>query len=149
MQIFWVFGAPAAGTALEDVAVMQQSVEHGRDSRSIAEKLAPILDGPVRGEKRADPFVPAHDQLKQVFAGRGRQLAHPQVVDDQQRRRGKRQHSFLPVAGDGGIGKLFEQDVSFAIKDLVALLDGRVSDGLGEVALSGACLLYTSPSPRD
>jgi hypothetical protein len=47
LQILWVLGAPASGAALEDVAVMQEPVEHGRDGGGIAEQLAPISDGAV------------------------------------------------------------------------------------------------------
>ena len=89
---------------------MQESVEHGGDGGSIAEQLAPVFDGPIRGEERADPFVPAHDQLKEVFTGRGRQLAHSQVVDDQQRRSGESRVMTIDyltnMLGTGGAGML-------------------------------------------
>jgi hypothetical protein len=36
------------------------------------------------------------------------------------------------------IGKFFEQRVRLAVDDAIALLDGRVSDRLGEMALARA-----------
>jgi hypothetical protein len=41
-------------------------------------------------------------------------------------------------AVERGIGQFFEQDVGLAIEHLVALPDGRLSDGLGEVAFARA-----------
>ena len=43
------FGSPAARAALENVAVMQQAVEHGGDGSAVAEQLAPVVHGSVRG----------------------------------------------------------------------------------------------------
>ena len=41
------FGAPAAGAALEDVAMVQQAIQHGGHSSGITEDLSPVIDGPV------------------------------------------------------------------------------------------------------
>jgi len=38
-------GAPALGSALEDVAVMQQSIQHGSDGGDIGQELAPVSTG--------------------------------------------------------------------------------------------------------
>lgn len=43
--------APATRAACEDVRVVQQPIEQGGDGGGIAEELAPILDGAVRGEE--------------------------------------------------------------------------------------------------
>src|SRR6266545_6244989 len=43
--------APAAGAAREDVRVMEQAIEQRGDGRGVAEELAPILDGAVRGDE--------------------------------------------------------------------------------------------------
>ena len=68
---------PAARAAREDVRVMKQAVEHGGDGRGIAEELPPVLHGTIRSQQGGRPFVPAHNDLQEVF-GRGvRQLAHP------------------------------------------------------------------------
>jgi hypothetical protein len=44
----------------------------------------------------------------------------------------------LPPAVDGRLGELLEQHVGLAVEDLVSLLDRRVADPLGEVALARA-----------
>src|SRR4051794_15650866 len=82
-------GAPATGAALEDVPVVEEAVEHGSDSGGVAEHLAPVLYGSIRGEERAGALVSAHDQFEEVLGGGGRQLAHAEVVDDQQRHAGQ------------------------------------------------------------
>ena len=41
------FGTPTAGAALDDVAMMEQAIEHGADGRRITHELTPILYGPV------------------------------------------------------------------------------------------------------
>ena len=43
-------GAPAARAAGEDVRVVEQPIEQRGHGGGIAEELAPILDGPVRGD---------------------------------------------------------------------------------------------------
>ena len=40
---------------------MKKPVQHGGDSGRIAQKFAPIVDGPVGGQHRAGAFVAAHD----------------------------------------------------------------------------------------
>jgi hypothetical protein len=43
-----VLGPEAPGTALEDVAVMEEPVKHGGNGGGVAEELAPIFDGTIR-----------------------------------------------------------------------------------------------------
>jgi hypothetical protein len=83
-----VLRSPATRSALEDVAVVEEAVEHGGDGGGVAKELAPVLDGPVLGEDRAGTFVAAHDELEEVLSGGDRELAHAEVVDDEQRDRG-------------------------------------------------------------
>jgi hypothetical protein len=79
----------------------------------------------------------AHDDLQQIFGGRVRQLAHPQVIDDEQRHGGEFGEIVLARAGERGLGEFFEQRVRFPIDDAVALLDRGAADGLGHVTLAG------------
>ena len=76
-------GAPAARAAREHVRVMEQSIEEGGDGGSVAEQLAPVLDGTVRGDERRRPLVAPHDDLEQVLRGGRRELAHAEVVEDE------------------------------------------------------------------
>ena len=92
----------------------------------------------IRSQQGGRPFVPAHDDLQEVF-GRGvRQLAHPEVVDDKQRHGGDVGDVLLAGAGELGLGEVFEEDVGLAIQDAVALLDHGEADRLRQVALAGA-----------
>jgi hypothetical protein len=50
MQVPLVLGSPASWPALEDVAVVEEAVEHGSDGGGVAEELAPVLDWTVRGD---------------------------------------------------------------------------------------------------
>ena len=73
------------GPQREDVAVLEEPIEHGGDSGRVAEQLAPVLDGTVGGHQRAGALVPAHDDLEEVLGGGGGELAHAEIVDDEQR----------------------------------------------------------------
>ena len=137
------FGAPAARAALENVSVMQQAIQHGGDSGTVAEQFAPVVDGPVGSQQSARPFVAAHDDLQQFLGGGQRQLAHSQVVDDQQRHGGQQFYKLLAFAIEGGIGQFFQQYVGFAIQHSVALQDDGVPDGLCAVTFPA------SRRPRD
>jgi hypothetical protein len=66
------------------------------------------------------------------------QLAHAEIVDDQQRDRRQLSQVVLAGTGERRVGDFFQERVRFAIDDAIALLDGRVSDGLREMALAGA-----------
>ena len=79
------------------------------DGGGVAEELAPVVDGPVRGEQRARALVAAHDELEEVLGGGGRELAHAEVVDDEERHGGELGHLLAARAVDAGLGELFEQ----------------------------------------
>src|SRR5262245_41084695 len=100
------FGAPASRPALEDVTMVEDAVEHGRDRGGVCEDPAPVLDGAVGGEDRGAALVAAHDQFEEVLGGGGGKLAHAEVVDDEQRDAGELRELLLALAGEGGIGKL-------------------------------------------
>ena len=118
---------------------MEQAIEQGGDGGGVAEQLAPVLDGPIRRQQRRGAFVAAHDDLQEILGGGVGQLAHAEVVDDQQRD-GRELASMysLRVPASVGLGELFEQDVRLAIEHAVALLDGGEADRLGQMALAGA-----------
>src|SRR6267154_2104272 len=60
-------GTPTSRTALEDMAVMQKPIKHGRDGRHVAQQFAPIFDGTVGSEQRAGALVAPHNNLQQIF----------------------------------------------------------------------------------
>ena len=83
-QIGLSLGSPAPRAALDDVGVMEESVEQRGDGGVIPEEFSPVIDGPVRGEDGGGPFVAAHDELQEIFGGGVRELAHAEVIDDEQ-----------------------------------------------------------------
>ena len=65
--------------------MMQQPIEQGGDRGGVAKQLAPVFDGTVRGDQRRGTLVAAHDDLQQILGGGRGQLAHAEVVEDEQR----------------------------------------------------------------
>ena len=102
-------GAPAARAAREDVGVVEQAIEHRGDGGGVAEQLAPVLDGAVRGDERRGALVAAHDDLEEVLGRRWRELAHAEVVDDEQRDRRDVREVVLAGAVELGVGELLER----------------------------------------
>ncbi len=118
--------------------MVQEPVEHGGDRGRVAEEPSPVVDGAVRGDEGARPLVASHDQLEQILGGRGRQLPHSEVVEDEQRHAGQLGDVLLAVAVEGRVCELFEQHVDLAVGDTMALVDRGEADRLGDVALAGA-----------
>ena len=117
---------------------MEQAIEHGGDGGAVAEQFAPVFDGAVGSQQGAGALVAAHDDLQQILGGGGRELAHAEVVDDEQRHGGQQFHVLFARAVEGGFGDFLEQGVGLAVEDAIALLDGGLADGLGEMAFAGA-----------
>src|SRR5271165_973581 len=66
------------------------------------------------------------------------QLAHSQIVDDEQGHGHQELHVLFVGAVERGLGQLIEQAVGLAVEHAVPLLDSGVADGLSQVALAGA-----------
>src|SRR5947207_13913438 len=130
--------APAARPAAEDVGVVEEAIEERADGGDIAEELAPVLDRPVRAEQGADPLVPALDELEEILGRGGRELPHPQVIDDEKGDSRELGHALAAGAGEGGVGEFLEEAVGFAVQHAMALLDERVAERLGEMTLARA-----------
>src|SRR5713101_5480039 len=109
--------------------MVKQAIQHGCHGRIVAQKFAPVFDRPIRGEERAGPLIPAHDELEEVLRRSAGKLAHSEVVDDEQ----------SSAAIQLGFSKLLQQVMGFAVEDsMTLLLDGCPSDGLSDVTLSRA-----------
>jgi hypothetical protein len=98
----------------------------------------PHLDRTIGSEQGTGTFISSHDDLRQLFSGREGQLTHSQIIDDQQRHRFQKLQALFACAVDRGFSQLIEQGVGLAVEHAVALLDGRLADGLGQVALASA-----------
>jgi hypothetical protein len=67
------------------VAVVEQAIEQGGDGGGVPQELAPVFDRAVGGNECGGAFVAAHDDLEEVLGGGVGELAHPEIVDDEQR----------------------------------------------------------------
>ena len=133
----WTLVRQLRGPHLRTWPWWRRAVEERGDRGGIAQQLAPVLDGAIGRDERGGALVAAHDDLEEVLGGGGRELAHAEVVDDEQRDSGELGEVLLAVAIEDSVGDLVEQDVCLAVEDAVALADGGAADGLGEVALAG------------
>ena len=113
--------------------MVQEPIKHGADGGDIAEQLAPVLDGTIGCEQRAETLVAAHDDLQQILGGRMWEFAHAEVIDDKQRNGRHRFHELFASAVCNCLGQFIEHDVGFTIEHAVALQDDSLSDGLRQV----------------
>src|SRR5207253_2194073 len=60
-------GPPAPWPAFEEMAVVEETVEHGGHGRAVAEQFPPVLYGSVRSDQCARALVTAHDDLTGHF----------------------------------------------------------------------------------
>jgi len=137
-QIGLGFRAPAPRAALKDVRMMQEAIEQRGDGGVVTEQLPPVVDWSVRGKDGRGAFVAAHHQLEEILGGGMRQLAHAEVINDEERDRGQVVQICLPGAVQRGIRNFLDQGVCFSVHDAIALLDGGPSDGLSEMAFARA-----------
>ena len=118
--------------------MVEQTVEHGGDGGGIAEQRVPVLDGTVRREDGAGPLIAAHDDLEQVLSGVGRELAHAEIVDDEQGHRGEFVHVLFAPFVEDGVQERVDQHVRLPIEHAGAWPNRRAPEGLHEMALAGA-----------
>ena len=130
--------SPAARSTGKDVRVVKEAVEHRGDGRGVAEELAPVLHGTVRREQRGGPLVAPHHDLEEILGRRVRELAHAEVVDDEQRDGRDVGEIVLPRTGELRLDEVLDEGMRLAIEDAMALLDHGEADRLGQVALAGA-----------
>ena len=77
-------GSPTPWTAFENVTVMEETIQHCRHGGRVAQQLAPVFDGTIRGQKSARAFVAPHHDLEQFLCRRWGKFAHAQIVDNEQ-----------------------------------------------------------------
>ncbi len=71
------------------MAVVHESIEKRSHGRRVATHAWPVLERSVRSDNGGCTFVPAHNDFQEIFGCARRQLAHPEVVDDQERHVGQ------------------------------------------------------------
>jgi len=61
------FRPPASWTTFEEMAVVEQAVEHGGNRGAVAEQFSPVFHRAVGSQQRAGALLAAHDDLQQFF----------------------------------------------------------------------------------
>ena len=102
------FCAPASRTALDDVTVVEEAIEHGGDGCGVAQQLPPVFDGTIRSQQCTRPLIAAHDDLEQVFGGGEWKFAHTEVINDEERNGCNRLHELPTSVLHNGLGEIFE-----------------------------------------
>ena len=116
-------GSPTPWTAFKNVTVMEETIQHCRHGGRVAQQIAPVFDGTIRGQKSARAFVSPHHDLEQFLCRRWRELAHAQIVDNEQWHGRQEFHMLFARPVDRGVGDIVEQNVSFPVDDAKALLN--------------------------
>ena len=75
---------------------------------AFAQQVAPVFHRAVRGQHGAGAFVASHDDLQQFFSGGERQLAHSEVIEDEQGDGHQELHVLFATAVQRGFGQLIE-----------------------------------------
>ena len=99
---------------------MHQAVEERGDHDHVAEQPRPVFDRAIGGHDRGGAFVATHQDVGQLLAGVGGQLAQEQIVDDEQLGGLDVGAQFLELAELAGFGEVLDELVGFAVEDLVA-----------------------------
>ncbi len=75
--------------------------------------------------------------ISKVFFGGGQgQLAHSQIVEDEQGHGHQELHVLFAGAVQSRFGKFIEQSVGLAVEHAVPLLDGGLADGLSHTPVA-------------
>jgi hypothetical protein len=118
--------------------MMEEAIEHGRDGRTISQQFAPVFDGSIGIEQSTGAFIKLHDDLREFPGGSDWQLAHAQIIDDEERNRSQQFHMFLAGPIDGRFRQVVEQFVGLAIQHAIDLLNDSLPDGLSKMTFPGA-----------
>jgi len=94
-----------------DVGVVEEPIEERGHRGGVTQELAPVVDWAVRGQDRRGPFVATHDEVEEVLGRRVWELAHAQIIDDQQGHGSQLGEEGLALAVQSGVGDLFDEPV--------------------------------------
>ena len=68
----------------DNLRVVQKAIEDRGGGGHVLQELAPVFRGAVAGHDRRFVFVPAHDDLEEIFPGMFGELLESHVVDDEE-----------------------------------------------------------------
>jgi hypothetical protein len=118
--------------------VVQQAVEHGADGGHIAQQFSPVFDRTIRSQQRAGAFVAPHDDSSRSSAAVKGSLRMPKSSMMSSGTVASDSMNSLRVPSATASARSLEQGVRFAVDHAIALLNGRLADGLGQVTLARA-----------
>lgn len=121
----------AASGHVDVVRAVDDAVQDRLGHDRVREQRVPVLGGPVRGDDQAPPDPFADEFVKVVGLG-GRELAHCEVIEDEQRRASPPAQSGLPAAIRVPAREIGEQPGCFGKRDAVTVPAGGVTEGLGD-----------------
>ena len=78
-----VLEAVGSSGDVDDIGVVEESVEDGGGGRDVADEFAPLLDWAVGGHEGGPVFVTAHDDLEEVLAGTGWEEFDAHVIENE------------------------------------------------------------------
>lgn len=89
--------------------MVKKAVEHGADCGRIAQQLTPVFHRTLRSHQRAGSLVAAHNDFEQLFGRCQGQLAHAEIIEDEQEHGHQRFQAFFARAIQSGLSELIEQ----------------------------------------
>ncbi|MDQ0710613.1 hypothetical protein QFZ55_000065 [Streptomyces luteogriseus] len=117
------------------MAGVDQPVQQRLGDDGVGEEGIPVAGRPVAGGDQGSALSLA-DELVEVVGLWCGQLAHREVVEDEQVRADEFTDALVPSAVRVAAGELGEDAAGLGEADACALADGEVAEGLGDVCLS-------------
>jgi hypothetical protein len=122
----------------DDLGVMQEPVEDGSGRRHVAQEFAPFFQRTVAGHDGGAVFIPAHDDLQQIFAGVLGQLFQTHVVNDDQVGFEIFAQGFVLLVEGFVLHEIPDQVEDGTVEHQEVLADGLITDGLGQMRFADA-----------
>jgi hypothetical protein len=67
--------------------MMEEAIKHGGNGGAISQEFAPVVDGSIGGQQCTGALIASHHDLQQFLGGSDGQLAHTQIIKDEERDR--------------------------------------------------------------
>ncbi len=92
----------AVATDVDDMTVVQQTIDEGSGHDLVAQDLSPVLEAFVGGEHSGGALIAPVDELEEEHRARGADGQVADLVDDQERGIGEDLEAVSELAGDFG-----------------------------------------------
>src|SRR6266542_1462071 len=129
-------GAVALALHEHVVGAVDQAVQDPLGHDRVGEQPIPVGRCPVAGQDHGAGLVALADQLEEVVAALGSELAQAEVVQDQQVEPGQLADPGLPGVVGVAAGQLGQQPAGLGEADRMPLAAGGMPQGLGDMGLA-------------